>query len=44
MLINLECGINLNVVKVWYKKTEVKYAICALRNDVEFVEMQKFVK
>jgi hypothetical protein len=26
------------------KKTDVKYALCALRNDVEFVEMQKFVE
>ena len=44
MLISLECGINLNVVKVWYEKSRRKYALCALRNDVRFVEMQKFVK
>jgi hypothetical protein len=44
MLISSEFGINLNAVKVWYKKTDVKYALCALCNDVEFVEMQKFVE
>ena len=43
MLISSECGINLNVVKFGIKKRS-KYALCALRNDVGFVEMQKFVK
>ena len=41
MLIMWDCGISLNVAKVWYKNN-LKYAVCALCNDEEFVEMQKF--